>query len=131
MRIAIAKDEAFNFIYRANVDAMKACGEVCYFSPLADQGIPACDFLYLPGGYPELFAEALAKNTSMKESIRYYAEKEGAIFAECGGMMYLTESIEINGELYPMCGVLPFKCTMACPKMIFPAGTPFALAVRM
>ena len=112
MKIAIAKDEAFNFIYRANVDAMKACGKVFFFSPLSDKELPACDMLYLPGGYPELFADALARNTSMKESIQDFAEKEGAIFAECGGMMYLTQSIEINGEEYPMCGVLPLKCTM-------------------
>ncbi len=112
MKIAIAKDEAFNFMYRANVDAMKECGDVCFFSPLTDPELPVCDLLYLPGGYPELFAEALAQNTSMKESIRQYAEKNGAIFAECGGMMYLTQSIEINGEAYPMCDILPFKSTM-------------------
>jgi len=112
MKIAIAKDEAFNFIYKANIDAMKACGEVIFFSPLTDQKLPACDMLYLPGGYPELFAEALAKNKSMKDSIQSYAEKKGSIFAECGGMMYLTKSIEINGEEYPMCDVLPFKSTM-------------------
>lgn len=112
MKIAIAKDEAFNFIYRANVDAMKTCGEICFFSPLTDHELPVCDMLYLPGGYPELFVETLARNTSMKESIRYYTEKQGAIFAECGGMMYLTKSIEINSVVYSMCDVLPFKCTM-------------------
>ena len=112
MKIAIAKDEAFNFMYRANVNALKDCGEVCYFSPLTDPVLPTCDLLYLPGGYPELFAEALAQNTSMKESIREYAENRGAILAECGGMMYLTQSIEINGKAYPMCDVLPFISTM-------------------
>ncbi len=108
MIFSIAKDEAFNFIYRANVDALAAQGQVTCFSPLRDATIPPCDVLYLPGGYPELFADALSANTSMRESIRQFAAQGGRIFAECGGFMYLCR--DIDGR--EMCGVLPFRATM-------------------
>ena len=55
MIIAIAKDEAFNFTYKANIDALAKLGDITFFSPLADETLPPCDLLYLPGGYPELF----------------------------------------------------------------------------
>lgn len=112
MKIAVAKDDAFNFIYRANIDALKNCAEVIFFSPLVDKELPDCQMLYLPGGYPELFAETLTGNISMRESIYQYAENGGRIFAECGGMMYLTQEIIMDGHSYPMCGVLPFQATM-------------------
>lgn len=112
MIIAVAKDEAFNFTYRANIDAMKVCGKVVFFSPLSDQELPKCDMLYLPGGYPELFAEMLEQNASMRHSIHQYVEQGGFAFAECGGMMYLTNSISIDGKSYAMCDVFPFLATM-------------------
>lgn len=108
MIIAIAQDEAFNFTYRANIDRMKECGEVVFFSPLRDVCLPECDLLYLPGGYPELFADELSANVSMREGIRDFAERGGRIFAECGGFMYLTQSI----DGIPMCGVFPMEATM-------------------
>ena len=106
--IAIAKDSAFNFTYRANIDALRELGEVVSFSPLNDERMPDCDLLYLPGGYPELFASDLANNASMRESIKAFAENGGRIFAECGGFMYLCN--DIDG--IPMCGVFPFSATM-------------------
>lgn len=108
MTTAIAKDEAFNFTYRANIDALKTLGEVVFFSPLRDEVMPQCDYLYLPGGYPELFADELTANETMRQSIRSYAENGGRIFAECGGFMYLTRSIDDK----EMCGVLPLEATM-------------------
>lgn len=108
MQIAIAHDEAFNFHYRANIDALREMGEVTFFSPLRDAMIPPCDRLYLPGGYPELFAEQLSANASMRASIKDFAEASGNIFAECGGFMYLTQNI----DGIPMCGVLPLEATM-------------------
>lgn len=117
MTIAIAKDEAFNFTYRANIDMLAGMGEVVYFSPMRDAALPECDILYLPGGYPELFAEAISANASMRESIRRYAEQGGRVYAECGGFMYLTESIEHDGVIYPMCGVLPMKATMCGARL--------------
>lgn len=104
--VAVARDEAFNFIYPANLERLNA--DIRYFSPLKDDNIPDADMLYLPGGYPELFAEGLEKNTSMREAIRNFAETGGKILAECGGMIYLAK--EIDGR--EMCGVLPLKCTM-------------------
>lgn len=112
MTIAIAKDEAFNFIYRANTDAMKAAADVVFFSPLYDTEIPLCDLVYLPGGYPELFAEPLSRNISMRQSIKTFAEKGGWIFGECGGMMYLTRQIESDSHSFSMCNVFPFRATM-------------------
>lgn len=107
-RIAIARDAAFNFTYRANIDALCALGEVTFFSPLQDAVLPPCDLLYLPGGYPELFAEQLADNSAMREQIRAYAEAEGRVLAECGGFMYLCR--DIDGQ--SMCGILPYSATM-------------------
>lgn len=108
MRILVARDEAFNFIYRANVDALGALGKVEFFSPLHDRALPECDMLYLPGGYPELFIDVLAANHGVAEEIRRYADGGGRIYAECGGFMYLCN--DIDGAR--MCGVLPFKATM-------------------
>lgn len=108
MLIAIAKDEAFNFTYRANIDALAAKGEIIYFSPMRDKHLPDCDLLYLPGGYPELFASQLSANESMRNSIKNYAERGGHIYAECGGFMYLCN--DIDGT--PMAGVLPMSATM-------------------
>ena len=108
MRILVARDEAFNFIYRANIDALCQIGEVAYFSPLHDDCLPECDLLYLPGGYPELFLEDLGRNKEMCLQIKEYAEQGGRIIAECGGFMYLCK--DIDGE--PMCGVFPFSATM-------------------
>ncbi len=106
--IAIAHDEAFNFTYRHNIDVLKTMGEVRFFSPMRDEVLPECDLLYLPGGYPELFADTLAKNERMRQSIKEYAERGGHIYAECGGFMYLCHCIDDA----PMCGVFPFEATM-------------------
>jgi len=106
--IAVARDEAFNFTYRANIDALARRGRVVFFSPLRDRSLPDCDLLYLPGGYPELFAQQLSDNTTMRKSIRDYAEAGGRVLAECGGFMYLCR--DIDG--LPMCGVLPMSATM-------------------
>lgn len=108
IKIAVAHDEAFNFLYRANIDALKEMGEVTYFSPLYDAKMPECDFLYLPGGYPELFVEQLSANKNMRTSIKAFAESDGHIYAECGGFMYLTQNIDGT----PMCEALPLEATM-------------------
>lgn len=108
MRISVAHDEAFNFVYRANLDALATLGTLTFFSPLHDQELPACDLLYLPGGYPELFAETLQANAPMRRQIRDYAEQGGRVMAECGGFMYLCR--DIDGRA--MCGVFPFSATM-------------------
>ena len=111
--LSIAKDSAFNFTYRANIDVLRELGEVTFFSPINDERMPECDLLYLPGGYPELFASELADNVTMRESIKAFAERGGRIFAECGGFMYLCN--DIDG--IPMCGVFPFSATMMDAKL--------------
>lgn len=104
--VAVARDEAFNFIYPANLDAFHA--GIVYFSPLHDRVLPKADLVYLPGGYPELFAAALEANSDMREAIRNFAADDGWILAECGGMIYLSE--ELDGK--KMCAVLPLKASM-------------------
>lgn len=108
MRILIANDEAFNFTYRANIEALTQIGEVIFFSPLHDNSLPPCDLLYLPGGYPELFLREIRDNHKMCQQIKNYAENGGRILAECGGFMYLCN--DIDGE--EMCNVFPFSVTM-------------------
>lgn len=94
VKIAIAKDAAFSFIYQANLDLLQAMGaELYFFSPLNDQTLPKSDCLYLPGGYPELYLDSLSKNTSMINAIKQHYDANKPILAECGGMLYLTESI--------------------------------------
>ena len=102
--IAVARDEAFNFYYEENLRALEKAGAVIeYFSPLADEAVPEnASGLYIGGGYPECFVEKLSRNKNTKESIRNAAASHMPLIAECGGFMYLTDSIA--GE--DMCGVI-------------------------
>lgn len=94
VRIAIARDLAFSFIYRANTELLEAMGaELHYFSPLADAQLPPADALWLPGGYPELHGSTLANNTSMLDSIRAFYHAGKPILAECGGFMACAEEL--------------------------------------
>lgn len=95
IRIAVAYDEAFRFYYKENLELLEECGEVIYFSPLKDKSLPLnIDFLYLGGGYPEVFKEDLSANVGMINSIKDALDKGLKCYAECGGLMYLTESID-------------------------------------
>ena len=117
-RIAVAKDEAFNFMYRENRRTLEQLGEIIWFSPIHDEVLPKADFVYIPGGYPELYAEALSKNSLMKESIKSYIEAGGRLLAECGGMMYLSSSlIDQEGKSYPMVGIFNQIATMDKMKL--------------
>lgn len=112
--IAVAKDAAFCFIYAANIDCLRQLGvQVVYFSPLNEAELPACDALWLPGGYPELHAQTLARNTTMATSIRQHVQNSKPVWAECGGMMALFDSIEtVDGVVHAMWGLLPGQVTM-------------------
>ncbi|MBO7049775.1 MAG: cobyrinate a,c-diamide synthase [Bacteroidaceae bacterium] len=111
--VAVAKDRAFNFVYRENIDRLAEMGDVKFFSPLAGDELPEADLVYLPGGYPELFAPELAMNRMLASQLVQYAERGGRILAECGGMMYLGKSLtDQDGKVWPMAGVLPIECTM-------------------
>ena len=108
--VAVAKDEAFCFYYEDNLDLLKKLGaEIQYFSPIHDRNLPegTCA-VYLGGGYPELHAKALSENISMRNAIRQAVMEEVPCIAECGGYLYLKDSIvDPDGVEWPMAGVLP------------------------
>lgn len=115
VRIAVAKDAAFSFIYQANLSTLRELGaEVVFFSPLVDSSLPACDALWLPGGYPELYAAELAANERLKADIRALFEAGKPILAECGGLLYCLESLtNQQEETHPMLGLLPGEGRMS------------------
>lgn len=118
LQIAVAKDEAFNFMYHENIEKLRELGDVTFFSPLHDNSLPQSDFVYFPGGYPELYAKQLSENQKMITSIQEYAESGGKILAECGGMMYLSSSIwDAEGNKYPMVNIFKQKATMGNMKL--------------
>jgi len=108
LRIAVARDPAFAFVYKANLELLNELGaELSYFSPLEDKTLPEADSLYLPGGYPELHLEALASNTAMHKAIKAHQQQEKPIVAECGGMLYLLQSLtDKEGHSQNMVGLL-------------------------
>ncbi len=107
-RIGIAQDNAFAFIYPANLDLLKKMGaELCFFSPLTDSVLPEIDSLWLPGGYPELHLDQLSNNKPMLQAIREHHKAGKPIIAECGGMLYLQESLtDQAGKQAKMLGIL-------------------------
>ena len=113
-RIAVARDAAFSFIYQANLDCLQAMGaELVFFSPLLDSGLPEADSVYLPGGYPELHLQTLADNLPMKQSLKDHHQAGKAIYAECGGFLYLLESLtDKDGHQAAMVGLLPGNAVM-------------------
>ncbi|HEX3702001.1 MAG TPA: cobyrinate a,c-diamide synthase [Vicinamibacterales bacterium] len=115
VRIGIARDRAFSFYYEDNFDALRAEGaDLIPFSPLHDRELPhGLDALYFGGGYPELCVEVLAGNVPMQQSVRRFVESGRAVYAECGGLMYLAQAIEgADRRSWPMVGVLPFTVVM-------------------
>ena len=99
--------ESFSFLYQETIDSF---AQVRFFDPETEvPSFEGIDLLYLPGGYPEKHLEALVKNEACRKAIKNYAERGGRIVAECGGMMYLCQSIVTDEGEYPMCGVLPYQ----------------------
>lgn len=119
LRIAVARDPAFNFIYRENMARLAEVGNITYFSPVYGSDLPEADLVYLPGGYPELFARQLHRRKKLLEALKSYAEDGGKILAECGGMVFLGRSLTARqgGTPYGMAGVLPLDCTMAGSRL--------------
>lgn len=114
-RLAVARDEAFSFYYEDNLELLRSAGlDLVEFSPLRDQALPDnINAVYLGGGFPEMFAADLSANTAMRESIRNFGENDGIILAECGGFMYLAESLtDVDGRTYSMCGLVPGQAVM-------------------
>lgn len=112
--IAIARDCAFSFLYQANIDCLEQLGaKLSYFSPVAGDSLPECDAVYLVGGYPELHLEKLYDNCKLREILRDTVTKCIPVIAECGGMLFLQDSIEaMNGKSVQMCGVLKANSKM-------------------
>lgn len=112
VRIGVALDEAFCFYYQDNFTLLENAGaKLVFFSPLRDKSVPEdLDGLLLGGGYPELLADKLSENVSMRESIAEAIDSGMPVLAECGGFLYLHRQIEAEGRSYPMVGVIPGKC---------------------
>ena len=119
VRLGVAHDDAFCFYYRENLALLRAAGaDLVYWSPLTDRALPPVDGLYLGGGYPELHGRALGANAAMRRAVRAFAEGGGAVYAECGGLMYLAEALEdLAGDRFPMVGLLPATVRMHPPRM--------------
>ena len=114
-RIGVAFDDAFHFYYEDNLRRLEALGaELIRFAPTRDRELPEVDGLYFGGGYPECVAEELSRNHGMLEAIRAFASDGGPIYAECGGLMYLSEGIRaLDSRSYPMVGLIPGEAVMS------------------
>jgi cobyrinic acid a,c-diamide synthase len=115
VRVGLARDEAFRFHYPDNLEALEAAGvQWVPFSPLHDEELPdGLDALYLAGGYPEIHAETLSRNTRMLQSIRAFSESGRVVYAECGGLMLLSRTLETtDGANLPLTGALPLDLRM-------------------
>ena len=112
--IAIARDAAFCFIYQANLDCLQQLGaRLTYFSPLANEELPACDALWLPGGYPELHAQRLSNSQHTRASLAAHIAAGKPVWAECGGMMALFETLQtLDGQTLAQWALLPGSVTM-------------------
>lgn len=113
--LAVAVDEAFFFYYADNLELLNSFGiKIAEFSPIRDRQLPpGTRGIYFGGGYPEQFAEQLSLNQAMTQAIRNFADTQRPIYAECGGLMYLSQALsDQKGESWPMVGVLPFSTRM-------------------
>ena len=117
-RIGVARDEVFTFYYEDNLDLLRHWGfQIVEFSPLHDSSPPQVDLLYFGGGFPEVFAERLSGNVAMREALRRFERQGGLLYGECGGLMYLGETLTtFDGECFPMAGLLPVR-TVMCEQL--------------
>jgi cobyrinic acid a,c-diamide synthase len=111
--VAIALDSSFNFYYHDNLEALRREGaKLKFFSPVSDKKIPTCDLIYIGGGFPEVLGQSLERNTTMRRLIKKRAEEGTTIYAECGGLMYLTKSITFGNKKYKMVGLFDAETQM-------------------
>jgi len=116
--IAVALDNSFNFYYKDNLDALRREGaKLKFFSPVSDSIVPSCDGLYIGGGFPEVLGNSIGKNQRMKKSVKKLAENYLPIYAECGGLMYLTKSLHDGKKKHQMVGLIDAETKMT-NKMI-------------
>ena len=112
-RIGVLKDSAFSFYYPENLEALEAQGaELVFFSPLSDTRLADVHALYIGGGFPETHLEALSRNAAFRGAIKQLASSGLPIYAECGGLMFLSRSIEFKGKRHEMCDVFPLDIEM-------------------
>ncbi len=112
IRVGVIRDKPFSFYYQDNIDALSAKAEVVVVDSLRDRRLPDVDALYIGGGFPEVFAEELEKNDTLRRDVYEFCDSGKPVYAECGGLMFLGESIIMNGEEYEMVGFFPFKTEM-------------------
>ena len=111
--VAVALDSSFNFYYHDNLEALRREGaKLKFFSPVSDKKIPKCDLIYIGGGFPEVLGQSLERNTTMRNLIKKHAEEGMPIYAECGGLMYLTKSISFGKKKYKMVGLFDAETQM-------------------
>jgi len=111
--VAVALDSSFNFYYHDNLEALRREGaRLKFFSPVTDKKIPGCDLIYIGGGFPEVLGQSLERNTTMRKMIKKRAEEGMPIYAECGGLMYLTKSISFGKKKYKMVGLFDAETHM-------------------
>ncbi|MBC8494409.1 MAG: hydrogenobyrinic acid a,c-diamide synthase (glutamine-hydrolyzing) [Candidatus Thioglobus sp.] len=118
LTVAVAKDQCFGFYYQDDLDKFEALGvKISYFDSLSDQQLPECDGLFIGGGFPEMQLSSLSGNQSLLSDIKSKIEQGLPTYAECGGLMYLTNQITSKDECYPMVGVIDADTKMT-PKPI-------------
>ena len=111
--IAVARDNSFNFYYQDNLEALKRSGaNLKFFSPINNKKIPQCDGIYIGGGFPEILGNLLEKNSIMRKSLKKLAEENIPLYAECGGLMYLTKSIDYGNKKFKMVGLFDAETRM-------------------
>ncbi|WP_070000905.1 cobyrinate a,c-diamide synthase [Cellulosilyticum sp. I15G10I2] len=112
--LALAYDKAFNFYYEDNLELLEEIGlSIKKFSPLEDNELPVCDYIYIGGGFPEVFAKKLEQNKSMRSALKEAHHRGIPIYAECGGLMYLGERLKtLEGELFEMVGIFKGQSIM-------------------
>ncbi|SLM49705.1 Cobyrinic acid A,C-diamide synthase [Nitrospira japonica] len=117
-RIGLAFDEAFHFYYEDNLRRLERLGvKLVRFSPIHDDRLPDVDGLYFGGGYPEVFADTLSKNASMRKDIAVFASSGKPVYGECGGLMYLSNRIRtLDGRPHDMVGLIPGEAVM-CDRL--------------
>ncbi|HUB90865.1 MAG TPA: cobyrinate a,c-diamide synthase [Dyella sp.] len=113
-RIAVARDDAFCFLYPANLDLLREAGaELCFFSPLAGDALPACDAVWLPGGYPELHLQALSQRQDLHAALHAHRDAGKPMLAECGGLLFALDSLaDREGHSASMAGLLSGHAVM-------------------
>lgn len=107
-KIGVLRDSAFQFYYQENLEALESAGaELVFVSPIKDESLPPVDALYIGGGFPETHAEELSKNVRFREEIKSLADDGMPVYAECGGLIYLGERLDVDGRFYAMTGIFP------------------------